>query len=58
VRQVPDVCRGAFGSFCRALVVAHMANVDTRSSPFAKHTRRIVCTLRIVIFCLDLFVSH
>ena len=58
VRQVPDVCHGAFGSVCRALVVAHTANVETRSSPFAKHARRSVCTLRIVIFRLDLFVSH
>ena len=58
VFRVFDVCRGAFGSFCRALVVAHTANVETRSSPFAKHTRRIVCTLRIDILCLDLFVSH
>ena len=49
VRQVPAVCRWAFGSFCRALVVAHMANAETSSSPFAKHMRRIACTLRIGI---------
>ena len=58
VRQVPAACSGAFGSFCRALLVAPMANVEARSPPFAKHMRRIACTLRIVIFCFDLFVSH
>ena len=32
-----------------------MANVETRSSPCAKHTRRIVCTLRVVIFLFGSF---
>ena len=58
VRQVPAAFSGAFRSFCRALPVAPMANVEARSPPFAKHMRRIACTLRIVIFCFDLFVSH
>ena len=50
-RQVPAVCRGAFGSFCRALVVAHIANFETRS----RHLQNTcvvlrVCTLRLVSF--------
>ena len=55
VRQVPAVCRGAFGSFCRALVVAHMANVEACPVPFAKYIRCIACTLRGVIFLFGSF---
>ena len=46
---------GAVGSFRRALVVAHMANVETCSSLVAKHTRHIACTLRICIFGFGYF---
>ena len=68
-RKLPAVCRGAFGSFCHdactdarvfSLKLCTCKDSLSPSFPvvFGKDMRRIACTLHIVMFCLDLFVSY